>query len=99
MSMHLFYGSPSEQTSRKLLRLLCGYENGSVTLREYRHDVDKPSIEGIGWDVLWTTVMGMAVSRLNNLALTVSADHLVGRYDLAVSIPVLTDAMLELTES
>jgi hypothetical protein len=43
--------------------------------------------------------MGMAVSRLNNLALTVSADHLVGRYDLAVSIPVLTDAMLELTES
>jgi ASTRA-associated protein 1 len=54
MSMHLFYGPPSEQTSRKLLRLLCGYENGSVTLREYRHNVDKPSIDGIGWDVLWT---------------------------------------------
>jgi hypothetical protein len=29
-------------------------------------------------------VMAMAVSRDNHLALTVSADHIIGRYDLAV---------------
>ncbi len=32
-------------------------------------------------------VMAMAVSRDNRIALTVSADHLIGRYDLAVRIP------------
>lgn len=54
MSMHLFYGPPSGETSRKQLRLLCAYENGSVTLRGYRHPDDRPSVEGIGWDTLWT---------------------------------------------
>lgn len=32
------------------------------------------------------TVMAMAVSRDNSLALTISADHLVGRYDLTVRL-------------
>lgn len=55
MSMHLFYGSPSDESSRRQLRLLCGYENGSVTLRGYRHDDrQRPSVEGIGWDTLWS---------------------------------------------
>ena len=34
--------------------------------------------------IAWVAVMAMAVSRDATLALTVSADHLIGRYDLMV---------------
>lgn len=53
MSMHIFRG-PSEDAGHEQLRLLCAYENGSVTLRGYRHDDQRPSIEGVGWDTLWS---------------------------------------------
>ena len=54
MSMHLFYGTQPTDAGCKQLRLLCAYENGSVTLRGFRHDDQRPSIEGVGWDTLWS---------------------------------------------
>jgi hypothetical protein len=36
-----------------------------------------------------SVVMAMAVTRDNTLALSVSADHLIGRYDLTVSPPLV----------
>ncbi|KAG0692069.1 hypothetical protein DFH29DRAFT_972524 [Suillus ampliporus] len=91
MSMHLFYAAssaPSSSTSAKELRLLCAYEDGGVVLRKRTAPEDKQTVEGRGWEVLWKaklhveSVMAMAVSRDCTFALTVSADHLVGRYDL-----------------
>jgi len=68
--------------------LLCAYEDGSVALRRYARTDKQISVEGIGWEVVWSVklhaeaVMAMAVSPNNRLALSVSADHLIGRYDL-----------------
>ncbi|RPD61185.1 WD-40 repeat-containing protein [Lentinus tigrinus ALCF2SS1-7] len=89
MSMHLMSVPHPHAADRTRLRLLCSYENGSVTMREYTRDDKETSIEGMGWDVLWSvkhhveSVMAMAVSRDNSFALTVSADHLIGRYNFA----------------
>ncbi|RDX57477.1 WD-40 repeat-containing protein [Lentinus brumalis] len=89
MSMHLMSAPHPHAAGRSRLRLLCAYENGSVTMREYTREDKEVSIEGMGWDVLWTvkhhveSVMAMAVSKDSSFALTVSADHLIGRYNLA----------------
>ncbi|KAL6299266.1 WD-40 repeat-containing protein [Sparassis latifolia] len=88
MSMHLFEVAHPSISDRTQLRLLCAYENGSVAMWEYIRTDKETSIEGIGWERVWEvklhveTVMGMTVSKDNTLALTVSADHLIGRYDL-----------------
>ncbi|KAG2145293.1 uncharacterized protein EDB93DRAFT_1287941 [Suillus bovinus] len=91
MSMHLFYSAlsaPSSSTSTRELRLLCAYEDGSVVLRKRTAPENKQTVEGRGREVVWKSklhvesVMAMAVSSDCTLALTVSADHLVGRYDL-----------------
>ncbi|KAI1797265.1 WD-40 repeat-containing protein [Ganoderma leucocontextum] len=88
MSMHLSTAPHPHAAGRTRLRLLCGYENGSVTMREHS-DGKETSIEGRGWAVLWSvrlhveSVMAMTVSRDGAFALSVSADHLVGRYNLA----------------
>ncbi|RDB25570.1 ASTRA-associated protein 1 [Hypsizygus marmoreus] len=91
MSLHLFSVARSSSSSSQLddeLRLLCAYENGGVTLRRYVRTEKEKSVEGAGWDVVWDvkvhvdTIMAMRVSRKNDFALTVSADHIVGRYDL-----------------
>lgn len=37
------------------LSLLTAYENGSVVLREYIRKDKEVSIEGEGWDVIWTS--------------------------------------------
>jgi hypothetical protein len=51
MSLHLY----KHHSAPGGLRLLSAYENGSVVLRAYTR-TDKPvSIEGEGWDVLWTS--------------------------------------------
>ncbi|KAG6883193.1 hypothetical protein C0993_007424 [Termitomyces sp. T159_Od127] len=94
MSLHVFkvpQDEPSSSTSGCALRLLCAYESGSATLRRYTR-ADKPtSVEGAGWEIIWDvkvhaeTIMAMRVSRNNSFALTISADHLVGRYDLTSS--------------
>ncbi|KAG1870646.1 WD40-repeat-containing domain protein [Suillus subalutaceus] len=91
MSMHLFYSAssaPSSSTSARELRLLCAYEDGSVVLRKRTAPENKQTVEGRGWEVMWKSklhvesVMAMTVSSDCTFALTVSADHLVGRYDL-----------------
>ncbi|KAF8551384.1 WD40 repeat-like protein [Imleria badia] len=93
MSMHLYYApltSPSTSTAQRELRLLCGYEDGGVVLRRRTTPQDRQTVEGKGWEVIWKnrlhveSVMAMAVSKDCSFALTVSADHLVGRYDLVL---------------
>lgn len=55
MSMHLL--NPSGGAARmadRVLSLITSYENGSVKLWRYR-DVEKErSIEGLGWECLWS---------------------------------------------
>jgi len=91
MSMHLYYApwtSPSSSTAQRELRLLCAYEDGGVVLRRRTSHEGTQTIESKGWEVVWKSrlhvesVMAMAVSKDHSFALTVSADHLVGRYDL-----------------
>ncbi|KAG2366988.1 hypothetical protein BDR07DRAFT_1394535 [Suillus spraguei] len=91
MSMHLFHSAssaPSSSMSERELRLLCAYEDGSVVLRKRTVPENKQTVEGRGWEVVWKSklhvesVMAMTVSSDCTFALTVSADHLVGRYDL-----------------
>ncbi|KAF9466576.1 WD-40 repeat-containing protein [Collybia nuda] len=96
MSLHLFSASREQYvltaTSSKVdeeLRILCAYESGEVTLRRYASVDLQTSVEGAGWEVIWNvklhveSVMAMRVSRANDLALTVSADHLICRYDIS----------------
>jgi|SRR5882762_3689940 hypothetical protein len=112
MSMHLLamtaVSPPASGSNDFRIQLLCAYENGSVTLWRFIRTDKQTSVEGIGWEAIWTaklhvesgvsfqfcspprnspawvTVMAMAVSADSTLALTVSADHLIGRYDLMV---------------
>ncbi|KAG2140480.1 uncharacterized protein EDB93DRAFT_1241853 [Suillus bovinus] len=86
MSVHLFYAlkpAPSSSMSTNELRLLCAYEDGSVVLRKCTAPENK--------QFLWKSkihvesVMAMAVSAGCTFALTMSADHLVGRDDLVVA--------------
>ncbi|KAJ7284899.1 WD-40 repeat-containing protein [Mycena rebaudengoi] len=100
MSMHLFSvpntdGASASSSSKQRadeLRLLCAYEDGSVRLRRRPADAGDTSIEGRGWELVWShklhveAIMAMRVSRDNTLALSISADHLVGRYDLSSSV-------------
>ncbi|KAI0779107.1 WD-40 repeat-containing protein [Irpex lacteus] len=89
MSMHLYEAQHENTSDRSQLRLLCSYENGSAMCWGYSNREKAKSVEGVGWELLWNvklhveSVMAMAVSRDNRIALTVSADHLIGRYDLA----------------
>ncbi|EIN03764.1 WD40 repeat-like protein [Punctularia strigosozonata HHB-11173 SS5] len=81
MSMHLFeYQHPATSTQRDL-RLLLGYESGAVTLWSYTRDWHQKSIEGMGWESRWTAKLHVE-SGTSATAFTVSADHLVGRYDV-----------------
>ncbi|TFK72948.1 WD-40 repeat-containing protein [Pluteus cervinus] len=99
MSLHVFCHrseiqeptASSSGYSNDELKILCSYENGSVALRKYTRADKLKSVEGRGWDTIWNvklhteTIMGMCVSIDNQLALSVSADNLVGRYDLSGS--------------
>jgi ASTRA-associated protein 1 len=85
MSLHLF-------TFQSTLHLLCAYENGAVVLRRFVQHEKRATIEGKGWETVWSTklhvetVMSMAISEDKTFALTVSADNLIGQYALPVSI-------------
>lgn len=92
MSMHLFYPSadlslPSTSNASQI-HLICAYEDGGVTLRRYTQTDRLKSVQGAGWEVIWSvklhtdTIMAMRVSKSSSFALTVSADHIVGCYDL-----------------
>ncbi|KAK0232842.1 WD-40 repeat-containing protein [Armillaria fumosa] len=82
MSLHLYKHDD-------VLRILIAYESGNVVLREFVKSDRITSVEGLGWKVLWKVklhaeaIMAMAVTNDNFMALTVSADHLIGRYDLS----------------
>ena len=112
--MHLL--NPSGGATRmadRVLSLITSYENGTVKLWQYRNIEKERSIEGLGWECLWSfkqhvesgkrvivcllvvsfnshiyaiamTVMATTVSLDRSIALSVSADHLIGRYDLKV---------------
>ncbi|KAF8896230.1 WD-40 repeat-containing protein [Infundibulicybe gibba] len=106
MSLHLYRTSPASPSSSTAseLRLLTAYESGTVILRKYSR-TDKPkSVEGLGWDVIWNvrvhveSVMAMRVSRDNTFALTISADHIVGKYDLTNGAPPQKEKSLHRTK-
>lgn len=54
MSMHLFRTTHPSRSDRQQLRLLCAYENGSVAMWGFTKTDKETSVEGIGWDALWT---------------------------------------------
>jgi len=89
MSMHLFNASGgATRAEDRALSLITSYENGCVKLWRYRNVEKEQSIEGVGWECLWSSrqhvesVMATAISPDRSIALSVSADHLVGRYEL-----------------
>ncbi len=73
MSMHLFFAEVafSEATSSTAkideLRLLCAYENGSVTLRRYTGSTSSYSIEGRGWEAIWTAKLHAETSAFQTI--------------------------------
>lgn len=54
MCMHLLSVPHPHATGSTRLRLLCGYENGSVTMRGYVREDREVSVEGVGWESLWS---------------------------------------------
>ncbi|KZV88287.1 WD40 repeat-like protein [Exidia glandulosa HHB12029] len=79
MSLHLY--------QRSGLHLVTAFESGTVALWKNVTE-GRPTVNGQGWQALWhaklhvDSVMAMAVSPNLDFAITVSADHLIGRYDL-----------------
>ena len=56
MSMHLFPAPPGGATKSadRALSLLVSYENGGVKLWRYRNVEKERSIEGVGWECVWS---------------------------------------------
>ncbi|KAI6004339.1 WD40-repeat-containing domain protein [Pisolithus marmoratus] len=87
MAMRLFR-SPSTSVVNGALGLVCAYEDGGVILYRCIAPEGTQTIEGRGWEVVWRSklhvesVMAMAVTKDASFALTVSADNLIGKYDL-----------------
>ena len=66
MSIHLF-------TANDDLQVLMAYENGSVHLRRYATPEKSKSVEGKGWELLWSVKLhneasGSFLQRSNPLA-------------------------------
>ena len=58
MSMHLFYPSadlslPSTSNASQI-HLICAYEDGGVTLRRYTQTDRLKSVQGAGWETIWS---------------------------------------------
>lgn len=64
MSLHLY----QHQSTPGGLRLLAAYENGSVVLRAYTRTDKAVSIEGEGWDILWTSKLHVESSMSTNFS-------------------------------
>jgi hypothetical protein len=56
MSMHLLPAPPAAATRMgdRALSLLVSYENGGVKLWRYRNVDKERSIEGFGWECVWS---------------------------------------------
>jgi len=60
MSMHLFtisttaFQPSSSKSYESQIQLLCAYENGGVTLWRYTRTDKQTSVEGIGWEAIWS---------------------------------------------
>jgi ASTRA-associated protein 1 len=54
MSLHLFKVPITSEFATYELRLLCGYENGGVTLWRYTRPQKPTSVEGAGWEAVWS---------------------------------------------
>ena len=80
MSMHLSTVPHPHAAGRTRPRLLCAYENGSVTMREYTREDNEASVEGIGWDVLWTVRLhvesGASSNRTSIVQVSVNSEDL-----------------------
>jgi len=58
MSMHLLpapEATDGTPNSHRALSLISSYENGSVKLWKYRNVAKERSIEGIGWECVWSS--------------------------------------------
>lgn len=56
MSMHLFIPSGGATgVEDRALSLITSYENGCVKLWRYRNVEKERSIEGVGWECLWSS--------------------------------------------
>lgn len=53
MSLHLFT-TPGASSSGNVLQLLCAFENGSVALSRFNSSVKQTSVEGVGWETIWS---------------------------------------------
>lgn len=65
MSLHIFTVPRSQtvpEATSEELRLLCAYENGTVTLRKYTRTDEQKSIEGVGWENIWTSKVHVEAS-------------------------------------
>lgn len=54
MALHLFL-SEEESSSRRRLKLLAAYENGSVTLWGFSEGLGDMSVESNGWNEIWSS--------------------------------------------
>lgn len=70
MSLHLYTSTSDESGPSRssampatALRLLCAYEDGSVILRRYVRSDRPTSVEGQGWEVLWTSKSHVETSK------------------------------------
>ena len=54
MSLHLFSKPHPSASDRDQLHLLTAYESGSVALWAYTNIERIKSVEGRGWDALWS---------------------------------------------
>ena len=66
MSMHLL-PAPSGVTkpADRALSLITSYENGSVKLWRYRNIEKERSIEGVGWECIWSLKLHVESGKQN----------------------------------
>ena len=65
MSLHLF--TPRTSSSENILQLLCAFENGSVALFRFMSSGKHTSVEGIGWETIWSAKLHVESGIVFNL--------------------------------
>jgi ASTRA-associated protein 1 len=73
MSMHLL---PARSGARKpedrALSLMISYENGSVKLWKYRNVEKERSIEGVGWECIWSLKLHVESGKRNQTSILIT---------------------------